>query len=97
MKIISMVMGCIYAQIEERATFECFINLSLCPTGLGEITQGYCEVFTHVCLIGWQNLTCASPHNKKFDGICIRIIVPGCSSIKSIANTFYIENIVKTS
>ena len=32
--------GMHYAQIEERATFECFITLSLCSTGLGEITQG---------------------------------------------------------
>ena len=54
------------AQIEERATFECFIALLLCPTGLGEITQGYCEVFTHVCLIGWQNLTVHRPIQEKF-------------------------------
>ena len=55
-----------YAQIEERATFECFITLSLCPTGLGEITQGYCEVFTHVCLIEWQNFTVRKPTQYKF-------------------------------
>ena len=55
-----------YAQIEERATFECFITFSLCPTGLGEITQGYCEVFTHVCLIEWQNFTVRKPTQQKF-------------------------------
>ena len=55
-----------YAQIEERATFECFITLSLCPTGLCEITQGYCEVFTHVCLIEWQNFTVRKPTQQKF-------------------------------
>ena len=55
-----------YAQIEERATFECFVTLSLCPTGLGEVTQGYCEVFTHVCLIEWQNFTVRKPTQYKF-------------------------------
>ena len=30
-----------YAEIDDRTTFECFTTLSLCPTGLGEITQGY--------------------------------------------------------
>ena len=81
--------GMHYAQIEERATFECFITLSLCPTGLGEITQGYCEVLTHVCLTSGRTSPCASPHNKMFDGMWIRIIVHGCSSIMSIANTFH--------
>ena len=38
----------------------------MCPTGLGEITQGYCEVNTHVCLIGWQNFTVRKPTQKKF-------------------------------
>ena len=80
--------GMHYAQIEERATFQCFITLSLCPTWLGEITQGDCEVFTHVCLIGWQNFTVRKPTQQNLDGMCICIIVPGCSSIKSIANTF---------
>ena len=85
--------GMHYAQIDERATFEYFISLSLYPTGLGEITQGYCEVFIHVCLIGWQNLTMRKPAQQNFDGMCIRTIVPGCSSIKYIANTFYAHNI----
>ena len=67
-----------YAQIEARATFECFITLSLCPTGLGEITQGCCEVFTNVCLIGWQNLNVRKPAQQNFHGMYIRIIVPGC-------------------
>ena len=78
-----------YAQIKERATFGCFITVSLCPTGLCEITQEYCEVFTHVCLIGWQNFAVRKPTQQNFDGICIHIIVTGCSSIKSIANTFH--------
>ena len=77
-----------YAQIGKRATFECFITVSLCPTGLGEMTQGYCEVLTHVCLIGWQNFTVHKPTQQNFDGMCIRIIVPGCSSIKAIVNAF---------
>ena len=53
-------------QIDERATFECFITLSMCLTGFGEITQGYCEVSTHVCLIGWQNFTVRKPTQQKF-------------------------------
>ena len=78
-----------YAQIEERANFECFRTLSLCLTGFGEITQGCCEVFTHVCLIGWQNFTMRKPTQQNFDWMWIRFIVPGSSSIKSIANTFH--------
>ena len=77
------------AQIEERATFECFITLSRCPTGLSEITQGYYEVSTHVCHIGWQNFTVRKPTQQNIDGMCIRYILPGCLSVKSIANTFY--------
>ena len=77
------------SQIEERVNFECFKTMSLCPTGFGEITQGYCEVFAHVCLIGWQNFSVCKPTQQNFDGMWIRLIVPGCSSIKSIANTFH--------
>ena len=81
--------GMHHTQIQERATFECFITLSLCPTGLGQMTQGYCEVLTHVCLIGWQNFTVCKPTQQNFDGMCIRIIVPGCPFIKAIANSFW--------
>ena len=31
----------------------------------------------------------AHAHTHNVDGMCVRIIVPGCSSIKSIANTFH--------
>ena len=65
------------------------MTLPLCPTGLGEITQGYTEVSTHICLIGWQNFTMRKPTQQNFDGMCIRIILPARSSVKSIANTFY--------
>ena len=90
--------GMHYAQIEERATVECFITLSLCPTGLGEITQGYCEVFIHVCLIEWQNFTVRKPTQQKnwwnvnsYNRTWLLIYKVYCKNISCI------EHIVKTS
>ena len=70
--------GMHHAQIEERATLECFITLSLCPTGLAEIRKGHPEISTHVCLISWQNFAVHKPTRQNFDGMCTRVIVPGC-------------------
>ena len=56
--------GMHHAQIEQGATYECFITLSLCPTGLGETTKGIMKSSLTFASSDGRTSPGASPPNK---------------------------------